>query len=518
MADKSSNPEPVTRNSQRILWLTPAHISQLVFLITFLVLFVFTDYRGQDEISVAVNSFFRANPLVVVTYLLAVKGFTMLLFPGVVTILFSAILGRFFCGWICPLGTLIDLTTSRIRKTKPLTFLKGNFKYYLLFALLFAALFNVNAAGIFDPIAILIRFLTFFLYPLFGYTARQGWVGLYDLLGDNRDVLNVPYGFLKTYLLPFRETLYPLAFFSLIFFLFIFFLERYERRNWCRNLCPLGTLLGLIGSFSLTHRTPRKLCGDCGDCRQHCPTAFDEELLQKQGCILCMDCEIRCRFQRVRFRLKPALPKAPPFSTGRRVVLGGLASGFVLSRVFAFKPVHAASRPLRPPGVNEEGAFLAKCVRCGECMKVCPRNALYPATLETGLYGLSTPVLIPRLGYCEYNCNLCGQVCPTGAIPKLPVQQKQKAIIGLAVLDKNHCLPYAKKLNCIVCEEHCPIPNKAIRFEKVDEVDYNGKKVTLQRPYVVDELCNGCGICEYVCPLEEKAAIEVFPKVKRKIK
>ena len=121
------------------------------------------------------------------------------------------------------------------------------------------------------------------------------------------------------------------------------------------------------------------------------------------------------------------------------------------------------------------------------------------------------------MGYCEYNCNLCGQVCPTGAIPRLSVEKKKKAIIGRAVLDRNHCLPFERKMNCMVCEEHCPIPEKAIRFEEVVDTDFTGNGVTLKRPYVVDELCNGCGICEYVCPIEEKAGIEVFRKTKRRL-
>jgi Pyruvate/2-oxoacid:ferredoxin oxidoreductase delta subunit len=124
--------------------------------------------------------------------------------------------------------------------------------------------------------------------------------------------------------------------------------------------------------------------------------------------------------------------------------------------------------------------------------------------------GLYTPLLIPRLGYCEYNCTLCGQVCPTGAIPDLPPAEKKREVIGKAVFDKNHCIPFAKRIDCIVCEEHCPIPQKAIRSEVVTERDFAGKSVTVNKPYVVEELCNGCGICENVCPLEGKAGIEVF--------
>jgi MauM/NapG family ferredoxin protein len=497
-----------------------SRLFQIAFLALFVVLFVTTDYRGQDQISIALNSFFRADGLVAATYLLSAKAFTILLLPGLLVLLFSLLLGRFFCGWICPLGTVLDFVTRWIKKGTPVFFLRGRFKYYLLVTILFAALFNINLAGLFDPIAILVRFMTFALYPLFGYLARQGWVGLYTVLGDNRDYLEGGYAFLKSYVLPFRETFYPLAFFSIVIFLFVLFLEKFERRNWCKNLCPLGTLLGILARFSLFKRLPSRLCADCGDCREHCPTTFDEEIFQKSDCILCMDCERKCRSNRVKFRFRPSLPKmAGPavFSPTRRVLVTGFLSGLFVSRAFSAKMPLAETHFLRPPGAQDEGDFLKKCVRCGECMKVCLRSALYPATLQTGLYGLYTPTLVPRLGYCEYNCSLCGQVCPTGAIPKLPLEQKQKAVIGLAVFDKNHCLPYAKKLNCMVCEEHCPIPNKAIRFEQVEERDYNGKLVTLKRPYVVDELCIGCGICEYVCPLDEKAGIEVFKKTKRKL-
>jgi polyferredoxin len=507
---------------QRLKRITWSRVSQIIFLIVFLYLFVTTEYRGKDEISVAINSFFRADPLVAISYILSEKAIVGLIVPGLLMVLFTAILGRFFCGWICPLGTTIDLITSSIRKKAPIQFIKGRFKYWLLLPLLTAALFNVNLTGILDPIAILVRALTFFLYPLLGYTVRSGWAGLYSLMGDSSDYVRPVYGFLKAYVLPFRETLYPLAFVSFGFFLFILFLERYERRNWCRNLCPLGTLLGILGKYSLFKRLPGRLCSDCQNCKDICPTTFDQEVLQKQDCILCMECEAKCKFRRAKFSLrsfkgksKKTVTVTPPL-VSRRVFVGTVLSGFFLSRVFSFQPPSSQERLLRPPGANDEGTFLKKCVRCGECMKVCLKNALYPDYFRAGLYGLYMPVVIPRLGYCEYNCNLCGQVCPTGAIPNQPLEKKKKSIIGLAAFDKNHCLPYAKKINCIVCEEHCPIPEKAIRLETVEEKDYEGRTISLKRPYVVDELCNGCGICEFVCPLEGKSAIEVYGKTKRK--
>jgi len=495
--------------------ITTSRISQLIFLFLFLLLFVMTEYRGTDEISIAVNSFFRANPLVVVSYLLSTKTLIAILIPGLLMILFSLLLGRFFCGWICPLGTIIDLITRKIKRVRPLAFLKKPIKYYILLSLLVAALFNVNISGILDPIAILVRALTFFVYPLFGYSVRSIWTGIYDIFGDKRDYVGFIYGFLRDYILPFRETLYPLAFISFLFFLTILFLERYEKRNWCRNLCPLGTLLGIFGRFSLFKRLPSRLCSDCQACKTICPTSFDEEILQKKDCILCMECVLECKFKRIKFRFSrfDSNTKLPLLE--RRVFIGGIASGFFLSRIFSFRNPEGGIRLLRPPGVTDEKEFLKKCVRCGECMKVCLKNALYPDYYRAGFYGIFMPVLIPRLGYCEYNCHLCGQVCPTGAIPNLPLEEKQKSVIGIAVIDKNLCLPHSKKIHCIVCEEHCPVPGKAIKLEAVKEKSMDGKTITLKKPYVVNELCTGCGICEYVCPIEGKSAIEVFAKTKR---
>jgi polyferredoxin len=490
--------------------ITSARICQIFFLVLFLVLFLMTEYRGSDRLGVAVNAFFRADPLAAVSTLLAVKGWVPLLLPGVMVIVFSAFLGRFFCGWLCPLGTVLDLVTIRIAKRAPLRCLKGGAKYWLLLPLLVASLFRLNLAGLLDPIAILVRALTFFLHPFLGETVRTGWVGLYRVLGDRRDLLAPGYRLVKDYLLPFRETLYPLAFLSALIFVVIIWLERYESRNWCRNLCPLGTLLGLVARLSPFSREPARLCADCSSCAGLCPTSFDRELLQTEECILCMECQLHCPNQRVRFRLGGFGPTVDGPVMERRVFLGGLAGGILLAKLFRFREPSAQARLLRPPGVRSETEFLEKCVRCGECMKVCLRSALYPAFSQAGIEGLYSPLIIPRLGYCEYNCTLCGQVCPTGAIPDLPPRQKKLEVIGKAVFDKNHCIPFAKHTDCIVCEEHCPIPQKAIRAEVQTLTGFDGRQITVRLPYVVDELCNGCGICENVCPLEGKSGIEVF--------
>jgi polyferredoxin len=489
---------------------TPARICQLIFLALFLFLFVQTEYRGSDEINSAVNTFFRIDPLVLFSYLLAAKSWSWLLFPALIMVVATLLLGRFFCGWICPLGTILDLMTSKIRKSAPIKALKGNTKYWLLLPMLSASLFNLNISGLLDPIAILLRGLTFFFYPILGLGAREGWVGLYRLIGERRDNLTPAYNLVRDNLLPFRDTIYPLAFLSAIILLSIIALERFEKRNWCRNLCPLGTLLGWLGRFSLFSRLPATLCRDCGQCRELCPTSFDSDVLLKEECILCMECQQGCLQTRISFR--PVLNPGGngPLLPSRRALIGGMAGGLLLALPASFRNPEKQSRLLRPPGVRNEDDFLKKCVRCGECMKVCLKNALYPAAYQAGLEGIYTPMVIPRLGYCEYNCTLCGQVCATGAIPALPVEAKRREVIGKAVFDKNHCLPFARKIDCIVCEEHCPIPEKAIRSREVLVKGLDGKVKTVKEPYLIEEICNGCGICENVCPLETKAGIEVF--------
>lgn len=485
-----------------------ARTSQIFFFITFIILFILTDYRGKDEISLAINSFFRSDPLVVISYLISTMSFNFLLLPGVILIIATIFLGRFFCGWICPLGSFLDFLSKKIPKKGTLKHFNYKFKYYLLFSLLFLALFDINYAGIFDPLAIFIRFLTFLFYPLFGYVIKSSWSFLYNIFGSKIEVAEGFYRFIKYNLLPFRETFYPLAFLSTLIFFMIFFLERFEKRFWCKHLCPLGCLLTVLGRFSIFKRIPNRLCPDCKECKDICPTSFDSDVLNTQNCIMCMDCYAKCKLKRISFHLKSPKFSILNFDFDRRVLMSSFLSGFVLSKIF--KDENYSGRLLRPPGVRDENEFLKKCVRCGECMKICLKNALYPDFKESGIYGLYTPILIPRKGYCEYNCTLCGQVCPTKAIPELSLEEKRKQIIGKAHFDKNHCLPYAKKKNCLVCEEHCPVPDKAIKVRKKMDLYYNNKTIELLEPYVDDKLCIGCGICEYVCPLPGKAGIEIF--------
>jgi Pyruvate/2-oxoacid:ferredoxin oxidoreductase delta subunit len=140
-------------------------------------------------------------------------------------------------------------------------------------------------------------------------------------------------------------------------------------------------------------------------------------------------------------------------------------------------------------------------------MMACPTGGLQPDLGRGGIEGLFSPILVPRVGYCEFHCTLCGQVCPTHAIKKLSIPEKVTTVIGKAYIDTSRCFPHAYGTNCAVCEEHCPVDGNAIQFHDTAEMSLDG--TPLRKPYVVYDRCVGCGICEFKCPVGGEAAIIV---------
>jgi ferredoxin len=241
------------------------------------------------------------------------------------------------------------------------------------------------------------------------------------------------------------------------------------------------------------------------------PNPEDYHIMQSE-CTVCLDCMTSCKPDdiRFRFRLKPA--QREEFDLSRRAALGALATGAAGVLLLGTDLRLRQDNPwrIRPPGVTDEDVFLSTCIRCSQCMKICPTTALQPALTEAGLAGIWTPLVVPRVGYCDYGCTACGQVCPSGAIPLLNLEKKRLAVIGKASIDRNRCLPWASGVTCIVCEEMCPTPQKSIRLEEAEVIDSIGQTSTVQRPSVLRDLCIGCGICEHYCPLEGSAAIRVY--------
>jgi formate hydrogenlyase subunit 6/NADH:ubiquinone oxidoreductase subunit I len=436
---------------------------------------------------------------------------------SIVTIVLTVVLGRVFCGWVCPLGTLNNIV-STLRKKRSTVMPPGlqKVKYFVLVFVLVSAALGLQAAGVLDPISLTIRSMSVSVYPAFNYGVRAAFDSVYALDPPYLvDASEAVYSWLKASVLSFEQPAFRQGFFIGLLFLIILGLNLLERRFWCRYLCPLGAMLGVLSRYSLLKRSVSEGCTECGVCNSHCPSGADPHVKggwKSAECMYCYNCDDVCPESAVSFGFGGEMVSAP-MDLGRRRVLVSALSGAVAVPLVKATPLLAPTefnpRLIRPPGAREEGEFLKRCVRCGECMKVCITNGLQPTLLEAGLEGIWTPLLVPTTGYCEFRCTLCGQVCPTGAIERLGLQKKTKVKIGLAMLDKGRCLPWAHGRPCIVCEEVCPTPKKAIWLEEARIKRRDGSLVTVRQPHVDLELCIGCGICETKCPVVGRPAIYV---------
>ncbi len=509
----------------RKFWKHLRQTSQLICLFVFLLLFRLTEYTGSDQIPWAVNIWFRMDPLAGVCVALAscLENLLSLFWPCLVILVLTLILGRFFCAWICPMGSLIDIFGRFARpKYSPMSMAGWRFiKYGILIIVLVSSCFSMQLLGFFDPFALLVRAMTFSLDPAFNYLMTSGFDWVYVSGPEWMSEVTEPvYDLLKVYILPHKQSVFMLSFVSFFLLAAIFCMEFAGKRFWCRNICPLGALLGLVARFSFLRRLPIRSCKGCELCNTKCPMApFDGEgKFMAQECHLCMNCLDYCPEGAAGFKWRGSKGSGTMVDINRRKVLAAGVLGVclpVLSRT------HADTRfpdndNIRPPGALDEADFLALCLRCGECMKVCITQGLQPLGLDRGIETMFTPVLVPRIGYCEFNCTLCSSVCPTHAIALLPKKEKQVYVMGKAFFDKNRCLPWAENKGCIVCEEHCPVHDKAIKFDVVQKIDARGRSVKVKQPHVVSERCIGCGICEHVCPVPGQAAVRVVGRDSRR--
>jgi ferredoxin len=484
-----------------------------------------------------VDLFTRLSPLLAVSAMLAAEAFIAAMLLSAVTLISAFVAGRVFCGWVCPLGTTFDVFDrlflswlDRPQSRDP--FLRG-LKFLLLAAVLAAALFGTQLAGWFDPMSLATRSYAVSVLPAADHAAKALLEKPLESESFRQDLPRLSSALGRTgSQLKSLNILYDTTYYYVQFALFsgilggLLFLQVYQKRFWCRKLCPLGAMLGLAGKWRpLGVYLDGGKCIDCGKCREVCPVgAIQGKALSPEECTFCGLCVAPCPVDALSVR--PSAPKAvepsPKVVPGRRGFLLAAASGVAAVPILALNPerVAAGLTVIRPPGAQDEDRFVSACVRCGQCMKACPQNALQPTGFQAGLAGVWTPRIVPAIGYCDYNClpsdqpvgNFCATVCPTGAIKRLSPSQKHELKLGTAYFRTDKCIPFVERIACGVCVEHCPVPEKALKNEIVKVRDFKtGEIVDLQRPYVDKTLCVGCGECETVCPLKGQKGIWVEP-------
>ena len=408
------------------------------------------------------------------------RNLIVLVIGGPVLLLASTLIfGRSFCGWVCPMGTLLDLIRPLAfwQKRKSLKPGRGWFaanrnsllRYYLLALILGASLVSMRYLGWLDPLVTFHRGSTSIMNMLVGPGAS--WTAAVGTLFLAFTVLTT--------------------------------LELWQPRFWCRNLCPFGALLGLVSRFSLLRRTvSSSACTGCRLCERACPMnalSVGVDQTDYSQCTFCMECTNACAQDGIHFGFQqPRLPLPSESSAkkmSRREFLGTAGSVVVGAALVPLIEMAPRKNVLRPPGALPEADFLRACILCQECIRVCPTGGLQPSLLEGGLAGLGTPVLVPRLGGCALNpsCpDLCAQVCPVGAI--LPTT-KEEMHIGVAHVLRESCLAWDQGAKCLVCVEAC-LNSAAVAYHGRVTVDPNR--------------CTGCGRCESGCPVPG-SAIRVLP-------
>jgi len=492
--------------------------SQTAFFGLFLYLLLDAHYTGQDYIGSTVQRFFHFDPLLALVTIVSARLVYAYFAFALITVVATILFGRVFCGWVCPLGAVHQFSSFVFKKTK---FLKPTreekmslaWKYYILIIVLAGALFGMDLAGYLDPFSFLTRSFATAVFPSLAYALSSLNGVLYGLgiTGLARSISQA----LENWTI---NVTFSLGFSVGLLFLGAVALNARKERFWCRYLCPTGALLGLLSRWNLFKlKIDEEKCIKCGLCTQHCETQaqpYPNEKWKSGECIYCQNCASICPTGAIRFPVSARPEKMTNVSNvdlSRRKLILTTLLGVVAVPFFRLTPAHkrASLKLIRPPGSLSEDKFLAKCVKCAQCMRACPTGGLQPVLTEAGPEGIYTPRLDMKVGYCEYYCSLCTQVCPTGAIKKLTIEEKNKVKIGTAWVNKSRCIPYVLGKPCIVCEEHCPISPKAIKFIEVETKLADGTVAVQKAPVMDLELCTGCGICENKCPVMDDPAIFV---------
>lgn len=469
---------------------TARRIAQLFFLILFL-WFCLAATLGAKWWQLRgwpINLFLQLDPLVGLTTVMTTRTWYSGLIWSLVTIVFTIILGRFFCGWVCPFGTIHQFVgflgkrgKSKPRKRNVNAYHKAqSIKYIILVFFLSAAaidgiihndVFSSSLQiGLLDPIPLLHRSVNLVLLPLVDEPVLQ--------------------------LTP-HQRYYDTSWIIGSVFLGAVILNLFRPRFYCRYICPLGALFGFFSRFSIWRIGQRKEgCTDCKRCETDCEGACEPgTAIRISECVLCMNCLHTCPHDLIGFSTAPsAAGEIVSPDMGRRAFITTAMSSAVLIPSLRLGGVSGPNwNPdlIRPPGALDEHVFLSRCIKCGQCMRVCPTNIIQPAGLQAGIEGLWTPTLNFRIGTsgCQLNCIACGNICPTAAIRPITLDEKRgrnnhadkgPIRIGTAFVDRSRCLPWAMNTPCIVCQENCPVSPKAIYTRKSFEPTRSGQGLRLR--------------------------------------
>ena len=428
---------------------------------------------------------------------------------GILVFLFflTFVLGRVYCSSICPMGVFQDIM-SRIGKKKKYTYhpAKTLLRWSVLAAVLAAALLGFPLLlTLLDP------------YSAYGRVAVQVFKPVY-MAGNNMLAwICMHFDNYNFYYVDMAVRTLAALLIGIFTFLLIGFLGWKYGRIWCNTVCPVGTVLGFISRYSLFKIDINKpACNGCGKCGRNCKASCldtKNHVIDHSRCVMCFDCIENCSQHAIRFAGKAKkgmnIKKGTePVDKSKRRFLATTAVAVMATPLSITEKAEAAVNknkpytlkyPIAPPGAKSIQHLSRHCTGCQLCVTRCPSHVLKPAFLEYGLGGMMQPLMSFEKEFCNFDCTVCSDVCPNGAIKPLTIEEKHETQVGRVVFIKDNCIVYTDATSCGACSEHCPT-------QAVSMIPY---KDGLTIPSVNPDICVGCGGCEYVCPVRPFRAIHV---------
>lgn len=428
----------------------------------------------------------------------------------------TLLVGRVYCSVICPFGILQDMFTrlGNIGKKKNK---RRKFTYSTPLNILRYSILSITV-----------------VCTALGFSAVLGWLDPYSNFGRiAKNIVGLAYASLNNLAATvFSDTLYYVSLksfeaftfgFSLFVLISVGVMAIWRGRLFCNSICPVGALLSLVSRFSLFKlQLNEASCNSCGLCAMRCKSQCIDsknKTLDFSRCVTCYNCIDACNRKALsyQFALRKPTPVSTPskpisdalvsapadaskrrFLTGAAIALGGAAVAKARKNLSP-APIYKKEHSITPPGSLSITHLKSKCTACHLCIAQCPTQVIRPAFLEYGVDGIMMPLLDYKRDFCNFECTLCSEICPTGAIQRLTTDEKKQTQIGQVYFQKELCVVYTDGTDCGACSEHCP--TKA--------VDMKPFRDGLYLPEVDRSICIGCGGCEYICPVRPLRAIYV---------
>ena len=433
----------------------------------------------------------------------------------IVTLLF----GRIYCSSLCPLGVFQDLAdwlAKRFNRKKKYPHFSEKkilrWSVVILLILAFLSGFQVLVT-LLDPYSAYGRICSAIFKPVY-----LGINNLLALVGNH-------YHNYRFYIMDIFINGMASLIIALLTFMVIGYLAFMYGRLYCNTICPVGTVLGFLARFSLFKITIGGTgCNSCGLCEMRCKASCIDAKTKEidySRCVSCFNCIEVCnrgalKYQLHPFEKKPVIPlqKLEPDTSKRKFLLATVLVGMgIFKKAFAIKDTTVKIKeiftshnvafkkehPITPPGSKDVRRFNNACTACHLCVEKCPSQVLQPSFLEYGLVGMLQPMMSYKHGFCNYHCTVCTDICPTKALLPITQAEKKALQIGLVHFIKENCVVVTDGTNCGACSEHCPT-------QAVSMQPYKGD---LRIPTINNDLCIGCGGCEYICPVRPFRAIFV---------